>query len=274
MSTSIGVIETQQQRIHTLSHFVLPNALDAMSKRHDSLLKIIQYLEGNYLLAVHNKADRTAIDKQAKWYLNDALTRIASDIDTTAANLEQYISLGLNSVVSLSQLVASIQSYMSVAKTKAAKKRLNNFIAGLSGTDLCTVMADKDDAMTSKMTFSDSTACCRVIKMKRNNRRMSLPSYTHTNVKRISLNERLSRLDLIGTTLNTDFHDEDETMRRGPSNVEQTQAMRLGDISPIPLSGSDSKSRHKLFTTQSLSLHQSSSGSINSKSKLNASKRG
>ena len=39
----------------------------------------MSYLEANYLLALHSKANKGAVEKEAHLYLNEALARVATD---------------------------------------------------------------------------------------------------------------------------------------------------------------------------------------------------
>jgi hypothetical protein len=41
--------------------------------------KVVSYLEANYLLALHSKADKGTVEKEAHLYLNEALARVATD---------------------------------------------------------------------------------------------------------------------------------------------------------------------------------------------------
>lgn len=176
-----------QTRINYLSEQALPASLDALSKRHESLLQVVQYLEGNYLLAAHNKADRAPIEKEAKLYLNEALTRVAADIDTAAACLEQYLSLETTAVDSLTQQVASLQSRMQLSKEEGARARLEAFVRATPATS--------SSASPSEDVFSS-----RVLPLPADSRRMSVHQHTPANrtAARVPLAARLARLDKVG----------------------------------------------------------------------------
>ena len=189
----------------------LPAALDVMAQRHDSLLGVIQYLEGAYLLAQHNKTDRSGIEKEAKLYLNEALVRVASDIDTTAANLEQLLVLELGAVDSLSQQVACVQSGLALARQGAARRRLAAFLGTLA-------QLEPEDEMPRQLasrvlsgeqkTFAEKTTSSRILKG--TDRRMSMSMFSHSTNERPSLAQRLSRLDFVGTIFDCVGSDEGE----------------------------------------------------------------
>lgn len=180
-----------QTRINYLSEQALPASLDTLSKRHESLLQVVQYLEGNYLLAAHNKADRAPIEKEAKLYLNEALTRVAADIDTAAACLEQYLSLKTTAVDSLTQQVASLQSRMQLSKEQGARARLEAFVRATPATSSSAPAA----SAPSEDVFSS-----RVLPLPADSRRMSVHQHTPANLTaaRVPLAARLARLDKVG----------------------------------------------------------------------------
>jgi len=189
------------ERLDQIAVTALPAALDVMAQRHDNLLGVIQYLEGAYLLAQHNKTDRLGIEKEAKLYLNEALVRVASDIDTTAANLEQLLVLELGAVDSLSQQVACVQSGLALARQDAARRRLAAFLGTLAKEGVPEEEMPRQLASSvlssERKTFAEKTTSSRILKG--TNRRMSMSMFSHSTNERPSLAERLSRLDSIGT---------------------------------------------------------------------------
>ena len=189
------------ERLEQIAVRALPAALDVMAHRHDNLLGVIQYLEGAYLLAQHNKTDRSGIEKEAKLYLNEALVRVASDIDTTAANLEQLLVLELGAVDSLSQQVACVQSRLALARQDAARRRLAAFLGTLAKEGVPEEEMPRQLASSvlssEQKTFAEKTTSSRILKG--TNRRMSMSMFSHSTNERPSLAERLSRLDSVGT---------------------------------------------------------------------------
>lgn len=186
-----------QTRINYLSSQALPASLDVLSRRHESLLQVIHYLEGNYLLAAHNKADRSPIEKEAKLYLNEALTRVAADIDTAAACLEQYLSLEATAVDSLTQQVSSLQSRMLLSKEQGARARLEAFVKA-TPTVAAASSSSSGGAAAQEAVFSS-----RVLPLPADSRRMSLQQHAPAKkaAARVPLSARLSRLDAVGMPL-------------------------------------------------------------------------
>ena len=200
------------ERLDQIAVTALPAALDVMAQRHDNLLGVIQYLEGAYLLAQHNKTDRSGIEKEAKLYLNEALVRVATDIDTTAANLEQLLVLELGAVDSLSQQVACVQSGLALARQDAARRRLAAFLGTLAKEGVPEEEMPRQLASSvlssEQKTFAEKTTSSRILKG--TNRRMSMSMFSHSTNERPSLAERLSRLDSVGTIFDCVDVDVDE----------------------------------------------------------------
>ncbi len=67
-------------------------------------------MEGCYLSAVHKGIDRTSIEDEARTFLVEALVNVAADVDTVAANLDQYMRLQVNAVDSLANKVELLQT--------------------------------------------------------------------------------------------------------------------------------------------------------------------
>ena len=229
-------------RLASLQAGALPVALQTLSERHDALLQVVHYLEGAYLLAQHHKTDKSGIEKEARVYLNEALTRVAADIDVAAANLEQYLSLQFGAVDALSQQVAGVQTSLSLTRSDAAKRRLADFLASVGGAAATATTgaidglvplsasasaADSAPPMRVKFskTFSESTTSSRVLK---HNRRTSLAPSVTASKGRPTLNERLRRLDHIGTVL--DFSNE----LAAPGSVGGGDVPRLTTRSSVP----------------------------------------
>jgi hypothetical protein len=216
----------------------------------------VSYLEANYLLALHSKADKGAVEKEAHLYLNEALARVATDIDTAASNIEQYLSLECSALHSLEQQVSLLQANLALSKDRSARARLAAF---LSLTSPCTPSL-LDDATTNgeeeeskggslkkkektsvgkqqRRKFNEHTISTRILPMDSNNRRLSLPSYNHTNVKREILSERLSRLDHLGLACTTGDQEEPESPHPSPpSSVPTAARFSVSQQPAVPVS--------------------------------------
>ena len=195
-------VELPQTRINYLSDRALPQSLETLSGRHESLLRVVQYLESRYLLAAGSKADRAPLEKEAKLYLNEALTRVAADIDSAAASLEQYLSLEASAAESLARQVQGLQARLLLGKERGARARLEAFVANKSGAG---PGPEVDDARVGvEASFSS-----RLLELPANSRRMSLAQHTPANVAkmRVPLAVRLARLDGVGLRLEGDGGD-------------------------------------------------------------------
>ena len=246
-----GVVSTKPAdsaaaRLTHLANAALPGALDTLASRHESLGKVVSYLEANYLLALHSKADKGAVEKEAHLYLNEALARVATDIDTAASNIEQYLSLECSAVHSLEQQVSLLQANLALSKDRSARARLAAFLS-LTSPSTPSLLDDattngeeeesKGDSLKKKKKkektsegkqqqrkFNEHTISTRILPMDSNNRRLSLPSYNHTNVKREILSERLSRLDHVGLACTTGDQEEPESPPPSPPPPVPTAA--------------------------------------------------
>lgn len=109
--------EPPSQRLRYLSKSSLPESLDALGSRYDSLSQVIQYLEESHMSAVAGEGgDRNSVEVEARSYLVEALLNITSDIDLAAANLEQIIELQTGAVDSLTNQVDLVRSQINHAK--------------------------------------------------------------------------------------------------------------------------------------------------------------
>jgi len=253
-------------RLAYLTNSALPGALDTLASRHESLGKVVSYLEANYLLAIHSKADKGAVEKEAHLYLNEALARVATDIDTAASNLEQYLSLECNAVHSLEQQVSLLQANLALAKDRSARARLATFFThssppSLSSLGDATITGEeeekKEDALKKekkkksvgmqqqqqRRKFNEHTISTRVLPMDSTNRRLSMPSYTHTNVKRQILSDRLSRLDHVGLHLNHDQEREPELPESPPPPAPTTARFSVAQHPAAPASSTTASVR-------------------------------
>jgi hypothetical protein len=210
--------------------------------------KVVSYLEANYLLALHSKADKGAVEKEAHLYLNEALARVATDIDTAASNIEQYLSLECSAVHSLEQQVSLLQANLALSKDRSARARLAAFLSLTSPStpsllDDATTPGDEEESKGGSLKqkkkkkkektsvgkqqrrkFNEHTISTRILPMDSNNRRLSLPSYNHTTVKREILSERLSRLDHVGLACTTGDQEEPESPPPSPPPPVPTAA--------------------------------------------------
>jgi hypothetical protein len=205
--------------------------------------KVVSYLEANYLLALHSKADKGAVEKEAHLYLNEALARVATDIDTAASNIEQYLSLECSAVHSLEQQVSLLQANLALSKDRSARARLAAFLSLTSPytpslLDDATTNGEEEESKGGSLKkkektsvgkqqrrkFNEHTISTRILPMDSNNRRLSLPSYNHTTVKREILSERLSRLDHVGLACTTGDQEEPESPPPSPPPPVPTAA--------------------------------------------------
>ena len=95
-----------------LSETVLPEALNALASRHESLDKVVAYLEGSYLAATHKDLDRSPIEAEAREYLANALMSVASDVDKISASLDELLTCQASAVDTLAHQVSMLQTYV------------------------------------------------------------------------------------------------------------------------------------------------------------------
>jgi len=106
-----GGIEQPSQRLRYLTKTAMPDSLNALGSRYDSINQVVQYLEESHMSAVAGEGvERSTVEVEARSYIVEALLNITSDIDLVAANLEQILELQTKAVDSLTTQVDLVRS--------------------------------------------------------------------------------------------------------------------------------------------------------------------
>lgn len=90
---------------------------------------MIQYLENNYLSAIHSGGEdsgaNSTLDMQAKTYVVDILASIAGDIESLATNLNTYVGAQADAVDSLTDQMEVVRNRLTMAKSAVALERFD-----------------------------------------------------------------------------------------------------------------------------------------------------
>lgn len=103
-------ITTAEDRLKYIQQDSLPKALDTLSSQHESLGKVVQYLESQYLFASELGHDKTKFHQESKEYLVKALYNVTTNINVIANSLDQVLEIQGNAIDSLTSQVASVKS--------------------------------------------------------------------------------------------------------------------------------------------------------------------
>mmetsp|Transcript_21165 Transcript_21165/g.30613 ORF Transcript_21165/g.30613 Transcript_21165/m.30613 type:complete len:257 (+) Transcript_21165:60-830(+) len=113
---------TPEERMNYYSQKALPESLSKISMHHDSLARVIEYLENEYLSC--SPGNQQDVEDKAKMYLTDALGTVVQSISTVATHLEDLVGLQLEAVDALSTQMAQTKTRLQMCKEQHGGERL------------------------------------------------------------------------------------------------------------------------------------------------------
>jgi hypothetical protein len=124
-----------------ISENVLPEALDTLSSRHDSMIQLAQYVEDKYAAQKHRGDDLSVVEGEGLTALAEALVEIANDVSVISDKLESMLEVESTSIGVLTERVGVATARMRLSEEQYARRKLQkvrqNKTVNLSHNEAC-----------------------------------------------------------------------------------------------------------------------------------------
>lgn len=190
---------TPEARMTYYTQKALPESINEISKNHEALMPVVEYLENAYLSADSSPAQQLEREVETKMYLTDALGAVVQNINVVAKNLEDLVGLQVDAVDSLATQMTLIKTRLQVCKEQHGAERLHTLrvpVPPPSGEySRKTAPAPKDD---DELPSYDAPPSAGIRMESLQELQAAPPEGAYT---RIPLSMRMSKFDEVGVCL-------------------------------------------------------------------------
>lgn len=205
--------KAQHGTVERLTHYsseALPTAIKTISENSKKLTPVIEYLEQAYLTAPDAQA-QAEVENEAKSYLTDALAAVVGDINNIANNMEQFVGLQVEAVDGLATQMDLLRTKMTLYKEQHGTEKFSGFRDAVeipSGSYSRKVGGDDEEGSNEGDDVSYNARLTSVLlpgvaimgELAAEEEKADLARKNYEST-RVSLRDRLSRLDDVGVCL-------------------------------------------------------------------------